>query len=222
MGQDVTVTSTSSSPSPRGDWQVVVPVKRLDGAKSRLSTRPAGQRRDLALAFALDTVAAALTAPGVAAVHIVTDDGIVADALREVGAQVIHDASGGGLNAALLHAELELRREVSASAIVALAGDLPALRPDQLGRALALASAHDRSFVPDAAGTGTTLLAVLGGVALDPRFGDRSCAAHAASGAVRLDPAAAAGLRRDVDTEVDLWDAVRLGVGPATAAALRT
>ena len=29
-----------------------------------------------------------------------------------------------------------------------------------------------------------------------------------------------AGLRRDVDTEVDLWDAVRLGVGRHTAGLL--
>ena len=77
-------------------------------------------------------------------------------------------------------------------------------------------------FVPDAAGTGTTMLTAAAGTALDPRFGERSCAAHAASGAVRLSPADAAGLRRDVDTEVDLWDALRLGVGPATAAVLGT
>ncbi len=207
------------SPQPHRAWTVLVPVKRLDGAKSRLSTRTAGARRDLSLAFALDTVAAALAAPGVAGVHVVTDDDRVADAVRGLGAAVVADTSGGGLNDALRLAEEVLRAD-GAGALAALAGDLPALRPDQLGRALAAAAAHPRSFVPDAAGTGTTMLCAAAGTALDPRFGERSCAAHAASGAVRLDPADAAGLRRDVDTEVDLWDALRLGTGPATAAQL--
>ena len=56
------------------EWVVVVPVKRLDRAKTRLSTRPAPERRALALAFALDTVRAAITCPGVVGVVVVTDD----------------------------------------------------------------------------------------------------------------------------------------------------
>ena len=198
-------------------WAVVVPVKHLDGAKSRLSTRSAGVRRDLSLAFALDTVTAALGAAGVRSVHVVTDDERVAAAVAALGAGVVPDASD--LNGALSAAERVLRSD-GAGPLAALAGDLPALRPDQLGRALAAAAQHPRSFVPDAAGTGTTLLCALDGVALRPLFGARSCAAHAASGAVRLAPVDAAGLRRDVDTEVDLWDAARLGVGTATAALL--
>ena len=209
--------ATAPPPDTTG-WTVVVPVKRLDGAKSRLSTRPAGVRRDLSLAFALDTVAAALAAPGVTSVHVVTDDELVSAAVRGASAGVVADPSG--LNDALRAAETVLRT-AGAGRLAALAGDLPALRPDQLGRALAAAAAHPRSFLPDAAGTGTTLLCAQPGVALDPLFGVRSCAAHAASGAVRLAPADCPGLRRDVDTEVDLWDATRLGVGPATASVLR-
>ncbi len=211
----------SSDPEPRNGWTVLVPVKRLDGAKSRLSTRTAGARRDLSLAFALDTVAAALAADGVDGVHVVTDDPRVADAARVLGGLVVDDSGADGLNDALRLAE-RVVRGVGAGALAALAGDLPALRPDQLARALALASERPRSFVPDAAGTGTTLLCAAAGIALDPRFGERSCAAHAASGAARLSPSDAAGLRRDVDTEVDLWDAVRLGAGPATRALIPT
>jgi len=214
------VTSTSSTPASTGGWSVVVPVKRLDGAKTRLSARTAGARRDLALAFALDTVSAVLRAPGARSVHVVTDDDRVAAGIEALGAGWIQDTTGGGLNAALRHAEALLRRDDPRCHVAALAGDLPALTPDELGRALGLAAAHARAFVPDAAGTGTTLLCARGGIPLDPRFGPRSCAEHAASGAVRLDPGVAPGLRRDVDTEVDLWDAVRLGAGPATRAAL--
>jgi 2-phospho-L-lactate/phosphoenolpyruvate guanylyltransferase len=72
-----------------------------------------------------------------------------------------------------------------------------------------------RAFVADAAGTGTVLLAALHGRPLQPRFGPGSAAAHAAGGAVRLDgdwP----GLRRDVDTALDLAAARALGVGRHT------
>jgi 2-phospho-L-lactate guanylyltransferase len=51
-----------------------------------------------------------------------------------------------------------------------------------------------------------------------PRFGGRSRAAHRAAGAVELMLEGIASVRRDVDTEVDLWDALRLGVGPRTKA----
>jgi 2-phospho-L-lactate guanylyltransferase len=63
-----------------------------------------------------------------------------------------------------------------------LAGDLPALKPAELAEALAVALG-ERSFVADAAGTGTVLLTAPGGVALDPLFGPGSARAHAASGA---------------------------------------
>ena len=56
-----------------------------------------------------------------------------------------------------------------------------------------MAAAHERAFVADADGTGTTLLAALPGVALDPRFGSGSAAAHELAGHVRL------GGRRHVD-----------------------
>jgi 2-phospho-L-lactate guanylyltransferase len=99
-----------------------------------------------------------------------------------------------------------------------LTGDLPALRPAELGDALGRVAA--RSFVPDAPGTGTVLLAAVAGVALDPHFGVGSAAAHAASGAERI-----AGdwpsLRRDVDTVADLRAVLTLGVGPHTRAVLR-
>ena len=98
-----------------------------------------------------------------------------------------------------------------------LSADLPALRPAELTAALAAAAAHARSFVPDAAGGGTTLLAAAPGVPADPRYGAGSAAAHRASGAVPLTgdwPS----LRRDVDTAADLLAAAALGLGPATRA----
>ena len=202
---------------PHLDWTIVVPVKALDRGKTRLSTRTAGLRRDLALAFALDTVAAAVACPRATEVVVVGADD-VRDAAIALGALWVPDP-GAGLNPAITAAVALLGR---VGAVAALVGDLPALRPGELGAALDLADHVDRGLVADAAGIGSTMLTARPGTELEPRFGARSRAAHTSSGAIELSvPAGSvAGLRRDVDTEVDLWDAVRLGVGPATAAVL--
>ena len=94
------------------------------------------------------------------------------------------------------------------------------LTADELARALLSAQAHARCFVCDSEGVGTTMLASADPAELGPHFGERSRAAHAASGAVEIEDPALPRLRRDVDSEVALWDARRLGVGPATAAVL--
>ena len=201
----------------RAEWVVVIPVKRLDHAKTRLSTRPAPQRRALALAFALDTVRAALACADVVGVVVVTDDDEVRAAVAALGASWVPDEPDSGLNAALTHGAEVVRRGSPAASVAVLAADPPALRPAELGLALVAAAAVPRGFVADAAGTGTTLLTARPGCELDARFGERSRAAHAASGAVELHPGPVPGLRRDVDTEVDLWDAVRLGIGIASA-----
>jgi 2-phospho-L-lactate guanylyltransferase len=122
-----------------------------------------------------------------------------------------------GLNAALAEAAEHAATSWPADGVVALVGDLPALRPAELAAALDAAAGHDRSFVPDAAGTGTTMLAVRPGTALQPAFGPGSAARHGAA-AVALD--AGAGLRHDVDTAADLLAATDVGLGPATAAEL--
>lgn len=195
-------------------WTVVVPVKRLERAKTRLSTRPAPQRSALALAFARDVVAAATACPLVDRVVVVTDDARARAAFAgQPGVIVEPDAPDAGLNPALTHGA---SRAAAGTGVLALSADLPAARPGDLTRALSAAATWPRSFVADASGVGTTLLAAAPGVALDPAFGPRSRARHLASGAVAIGLPDIAGLRRDVDTEVDLWDAVRLGVGPAT------
>lgn len=205
---------------PAATWVVLAPVKRLDLGKSRLSARPAGQRRDLALGFALDTVRAARACALVGDVVVVSDDEVVRAAVVALGAAWVPEGPEAGLNPAIRHGVAQVRLERPGAAFAVLAADLPALRPIELERALVAAARVRRGFVADAPGTGTTLLTVLAGVDPDPRFGVRSRAAHAFSGAVALDPGPVPGLRRDVDTEVDLWDAVRLGVGPATARVL--
>ncbi|RQX15511.1 2-phospho-L-lactate guanylyltransferase, partial [Micromonospora arida] len=56
-------------------WAVVVPVKRLAVAKSRLrGALPGVPHEELALALAADTLRAVLACPAVAEALVVTDD----------------------------------------------------------------------------------------------------------------------------------------------------
>lgn len=197
-------------------WVVVVPVKPAADGKTRLAgVLSASAREGLVRAMALDTIAAAVATPGVLRVVVVTAD----EPLRTLlaGTVDLADEPGGGLNGAV-------RAGIAAAGgrdgVAVLLGDLPALRPDDLADALSMASAHERAFVADADGTGTTLLAGLPGVVLDPAFGPGSAAAHELAGHVRLAVVATSTVRRDVDVPDDLVEVARLGVGPATRAVL--
>jgi 2-phospho-L-lactate guanylyltransferase len=198
------------------DWTAVIPVKPLDGAKSRLrGAVPDGWHVELALSMVRDTVTAVLACPAVRDALVVTDDPAAARAAAALGARVVPDRPGAGLNAALRFGA-DVIAGVSRPR-AALAADLPALHPEELAAALALA--RRRSFVADAEGSGTVLLAAPPGVALDPRFGAGSAAAHTASGARAL-AGDWPGLRHDVDTAADLQIALQLGPGPHTSALL--
>ncbi len=161
-------------------------------------------------AIRADTVSAARAAQGVARVVLVVDGpGVAVPAGTEVVVQ-----RRPGLNEALADAALEAGWRWPADGVAALLGDLPALRPVELADALGLASGVDRAYVPDAEGTGTTLLTAGPQRHLAPRFGAGSAARHATDAAA-VD--AGPGLRRDVDTVADLRAAARLGLGPETS-----
>ncbi len=196
-------------------WAVVVPVKRLAVAKSRLAAYGDRTRQDLALAFAVDVVTAALRCEVVARVLVVTDDALAATTLHALGARVAPDSPDDGLNPALAHGAELLRAECGDCGVATLSSDLPALREQDLAAALASVAAGGRAFVSDADASGTTLLAAAPGVALRPLYGGGSRRRHLDSGAVELPGTPA--LRRDVDTPDDLRRALALGVGRRTA-----
>jgi 2-phospho-L-lactate/phosphoenolpyruvate guanylyltransferase len=213
-------------------WTVVMPVKVLAHAKSRLAILAGPRRPDLALAFASDTATAVLACPEVARVVVVTSDLAAAGQLTALGAvvvpdeppvvpdepPVVPDEPQNGLNAALSHGAAIAFRRWPGSGVAALAADLPALRPLELSRALRAAAAFPSSFVPDAAGIGTTMYATLPGTVFRPMFGGASRARHASGGATELTVGDIAGLRRDVDTPDDLRAAIALGAGFRTTA----
>jgi 2-phospho-L-lactate guanylyltransferase len=196
-------------------WWVVIPVKRLEKAKSRLALP---DRSMLALAMALDTAAAAARTAEVRRVVVVTDDLLAGRALTALGCTVIGDRAAG-LNEALREGAAWLDRRGGGGGIAALAGDLPALQPDELAGALAQVADGESGVVADHLGTGTTLYAAGAGSRFDPVFGAASLVRFLTAGARAID-LAVPGLRTDVDTAEDLTRAVRLGVGEHTAAAL--
>ncbi len=203
---------TGSDASSTPGWTVVVPLKPAARGKSRL-----GADEALVRAIGLDTVAAACAAAVVARVIVVTSDAATAAAVAGWDrVEVVPDA-GNGLNAAIAQG-----MDTAGDAVprAALLGDLPALHPHELDAALTEAAAHDRAVVPDAEGTGSTLVTARAGVPWASAFGAGSHERHRGLGCVTLAVAAGAGLRRDVDT-VSQLRAVADVAGPHTRAALR-
>lgn len=194
-------------------WSLLVPVKDLVRAKSRLLPPPGVERAALARAFALDTLSAAQECAQVEQVVLVSDDPSLHHEAHVRRLQVVSPAPDG-LNPALQHAASLVR----APRIAALTGDLPALRPKELGEALERAAEHAYAVVPDAVGSGTTLLAAADGTRFRPRYGVNSFARHTADGAFALE--AGPSVRSDVDAVQDLEVALGLGVGRATRALL--
>jgi 2-phospho-L-lactate guanylyltransferase len=208
---------------PGAQWCLVVPVKSLATAKTRLSDSwvapgltPAA-REDLALAFAVDTVDAAIRCPQVRAVVVVTDDPRATRVLAGTGAVVVPDEPAAGLNAALRHGAAVAIGRHPTCGIGALSADLPALRPGELTGVLRAALRHRMAMVADMHGSGTTLLLARSLAMFHPSFGAESRSRHVAAGAVVVG-ADARSVRQDVDTLADLRAALGLGVGPATLA----
>ncbi|MDT0202492.1 2-phospho-L-lactate guanylyltransferase [Nocardioides sp. AE5] len=205
-------------------WTVLVPLKSLARAKSRLLV-PAPQRRALAAAMAADTVAACRRTPRVQRVVLVCESESDAATVAALSSEPFDVLVAPGLehNHALVHAEQKLRSLSTAQVGMAtLPGDLPFLQPAELAPLLSWAALHPRSHVPDRAGRGTTLLTATPGSGLAPAYGQGSARKHHGSGAVRLWARPTSGARWDVDVLDSLRDPrARDALGEATAQACR-
>ena len=185
-------------------WTVVIPV-RAPG-KTRLGRGP-----EFARAIALDTIEAAVASA--ADVIVVTADAEIAAATT---AHVVLEPEPAGIAAAIALGLADAPERVSRAAML---GDLPALDPSELDAALAAAAAFGAAFVPDAEGTGTTLVTARAGSPFLHRFGPASAESHRRAGLHELDLPATAGLRRDVDLEEHLRG-LGARLGPRTSALL--
>ena len=200
-----------------GGLCVIVPVKGLGDAKSRLAavlTPP--QRASLVLAM-LEDVLIAVRAAHAGLLLLVTPDEEYAPAAERAGAELIADA-GGGYNAAVAQA-LAAAAAREAGAALVLPADQPRAQPSELRTALAALEEHAAVVAPSRDG-GTGLLGLRPPDAIAPAFGIGSAARHRALGeAAGLAVAwlELPSLRDDIDEAGDLLTGAT-PLGEATAA----
>ena len=223
-GPSTTRRTSAGERTPTVRWTLVVPVKDARLGKTRLAEHLDGPDRvALVRAMAADTLAAAGASAQVDRIVVVTGDPEVTRlAPGTIGADidVVAEVHPRGLDAAVRAGLARASVLDPGNGVGVLLGDLPALRPDDLAAALDAAAAHARSFVPDAEGTGTTLLLARPGATVDPCFGPGSAQAHVDRGHARLDVPSGSTVRRDVDVREDLRAVRLLGPGPRTRAVL--
>lgn len=195
---------------------VVVPAKPLARAKARLApVLSPDERRSLCLAMLADVVSTAVAAAcgPVAVVATDTDAGAIA---RMCGATVIRDPSpGAGLNASL-----EAAIPADEAAVLIVAGDLPAVSPDDIR---AMTGFDGVRLATDAGGTGTNALWRSPPDAIPLSFGDDSARAHreaAEASGVAYEQIETPGLAFDVDLPGDLERAWHRRIGDNTREAL--
>ena len=159
-----------------GGVYAVVPVKDLQGTKSRLAPvlDPAA-RAGLTLYMMGRVVTRALEA-GVDAVGVVSPDPIVLDEALKRGATPLAQKSRG-LNPALEEGRL-WATENGASALLVLPADLPLIEAEDVMEVLAGASGSPVVVAPDGARSGTNALLLRPPDALPFLFGPESFEAH--------------------------------------------
>lgn len=209
------------SGSPGSRWTVLLPVKPFALGKSRLGSWAGAARRDIARAVFLDTMDAILHTPEVCRLIVVTADPEAHALAAGAGAEGIHEASVGGLNAAArlgAAAAADHGTGVRTGPVAVVAADLPALKPRELASVLAEAGRRPRAVLADHRGHGSTILTAQDPSFLLPGFEGASRARHAANGAYEIAHSGVPGARLDIDVPGDLALAAALGLGTHTAA----
>jgi 2-phospho-L-lactate/phosphoenolpyruvate guanylyltransferase len=204
----------------------ILPVKSFDRAKQRLGAGVAeALRLALARAMVADVLAALAATDGVELTLVVTREQEAAQAARASGATVIEDRSETGQSAA---ASLGVRHAIEAGfeRVLLVPGDCPALDPAELAPLLSEHGQHgaEVAILPDRHGTGTNGLLLAPPRAIEPSFGEGSCARHrelAREAGLECRVVALRSLSLDVDTVEDLA-ALRAALEELAAAAPNT
>lgn len=185
----------------------ILPVKRFDDAKQRLTAGyDTEQRRALVAAMVEDTLKAIGEARTVERTIVVTGDPIAQGLAAEMGAEVVPDPGDAGhIQAALAGiARAEVEGE---DTVVLLPGDCPLLDPQELDRLLTGVPETYVTIVPDRHGTGTNALVLRPPSAIVPAFGEGSCARHvelARDAGIPFEVEELASLGLDLDTPADV------------------
>lgn len=202
---------------------VIVPVRDLESAKSRLGEALDAEERRALVTVMIDRTVRAAIGAGFDTLLVSPSDDVLAIA-ASAGAETLRQ-SNDGLNEALELATLGAAG-AGASAVLVLPVDLPAVDPDAL--AAVVANAHAAivpgrplvALVPDRHGRGTNLLLVSPPGAIAFSFGPDSRARHevAAADAGATYAEFRGPLTLDIDTVDDLALANSLLTDPDHAA----
>jgi 2-phospho-L-lactate guanylyltransferase len=156
----------------------VLPVKRFAAAKQRLAPgMGASHRAELAEAMLGDVLEAIDETRSIKRTIVVTSEARAADISIARGAHVMPDPDEGGHSGAA-RAGIEWAMELGASRVVLLPIDCPMLAPRELERLLTGMPERYVGVVPDRHSTGTNALALAPPNAIEPSFGEGSCARH--------------------------------------------
>ncbi len=189
---------------------MVIPVRALEGAKSRLGeVLDAEERRELVELLLRRTLEAARAVPGVEIVAVVSPDAAALAVARSAGAQPIVQHTPG-LNPGLVEAREALAGR--AERLLVLPADLPGITADDVAAMLSLADGAAQGgrpavvLAPDRHGRGTNALLLDPPAVIAPSFGGESRAVHASlaesAGAAYLELVGR--LELDLDTPDDL------------------
>jgi 2-phospho-L-lactate guanylyltransferase len=199
---------TSSRP-----WGIL-PVKRLDWAKSRLNgALTPGQRRALAAGLMQNALLALLNSHALERVVVVSADLEALALAREHGAQVLAETSAGGLNQALADARREVLSQ-GATSLLVLASDLPLVTPSNVRTFVREMKGAGVALAPDRRRQGTNALLLRPAGAIDFAYGADSFERHlllAREAGFDARVSELPGLAFDIDLPEDLDDLVRLG-----------
>jgi 2-phospho-L-lactate guanylyltransferase len=184
----------------------VLPVKRFAAAKQRLAPgMGATHRAELAEAMLGDVLGAIGETRSIERTVVVTSEPRATDISIAQGAHVMPDPDGGHSGAAL--AGIEWAMELGAERVVLLPIDCPLLAPRELERLLTGMPERYVGVVPDRHGTGTNALALAPPDAIEPSFGEGSCARHVAAARAASVPYGVEelpSLALDLDTPADV------------------
>ncbi len=208
----------------------VLPVKRFATAKRRLATGIDEERREAVVAAMLEDVLEAIgKARSIERTILVSGDPIAQEIAAAAAAtvDVVPDPADEGHVVAAL-AGIARAEVDGASCVVLLPGDCPLLAPRELDRLLTGVPSRYIAVVPDRHGTGTNALVLSPPSAIEPAFGEGSCARHVTAAREAGIPFAVeelSSLALDLDTPADVVALTREleahpGRAPRTAKAL--
>jgi 2-phospho-L-lactate/phosphoenolpyruvate guanylyltransferase len=156
----------------------ILPVKRFADAKQRLAPS-IGKKQliELVEAMLIDTLEAIAAARSIERTIVVTGEPRATDIAVAYGAAVLPESANNGHSEAALEG-IVWAEEFGADCVVLLPGDCPILDPRELDRLLTGIPTSYVAIVPDRHGTGTNALVLSPPTAIEPAFGEGSCARH--------------------------------------------